>query len=274
MNKFAALLLTALLASGPAWADLNDLKDDVKTEEKKTDEAQKDTKDEAAPTASSSSSGSDPVAEFVARLVVLAWAADNVWTTYEDYPYAGEAPGFVRWPEATGSISSEGLGLKDRGGRNGYLTASLTGFGLDGYGAGAWASLEGHFYRFIGPYLETWTLADGSQRLGGYRLGATFSLIQADPFNLSVYGQFNGWYGVVNRQGGAVGLQLRTYPFRPLVLEARLGGQLFEKFSVSEGEFQLGWLFGRYEVVAGVRSWTITDDRTTFGLSGGLRMWL
>lgn len=272
MRKLTALLFVGLLASAPAWADLSDLKDDVKKEEKKTDDAKA-----AAPApapAAAASSEPNPFADLVARIIAVAWAADNVWTTYEDYPYAGGAKGFVRWPKTGGDAAPGTLNLEDAGGRNGYLTASVTAFSLDGLGFGAWAAVEGHAFRFIGPYVETWTLADGAQRLGGYRLGAKFALIQADPFNLSVYGQFNGWYGTLNRQGGTAGVTLRTYPFAPVVLEARLGAQIFEKFSVSEFEFQAGWMLGRYEVLAGFRGWTITDDRTYLGLSGGLRLWL
>lgn len=272
MTKMTTFLLTVVLSTFPVWADLNDLKDEVKKEESQSDPPQEPT----TVNSGNQTSSNDPTGNFVATVLMYAWAADNLWTTFEDYPYAGDAEGFVLWPKVidTDTASNSALPLTDAGGRNGYWTVSVTGFGLDGLGIGSWVALDGQAYRFFGPLVETWTLYDGTQMLGGYRLGGTFSLVQADPANIAFYGQLNGWYGHLERQGAALGLRLRTYPLRSLVVEGRIGVQAFEGFSVIEAEIQLGWMLGRYEVFAGARRWTLSETASYTGVSGGLRVWL
>ena len=266
MKNPSLVLALLLLSPVPAAADLTTFKEDVEKAESTHQEEETKAED-------SSGRSDDFFSVFVGGLIRILWTADNAYTTYENYPY--EDKGFVLWPE----WRTDGHGHwfpVPASQRNHWFTASVEGFTLDGLGSGGWITLQGHFYRFLGPYIDAWALTDGQAALSGVRLGGQFALIQSDPVSLSVYGQYQIWSGVLSRQGGTMGLEFRSLPTRPLTLQARLGTQLFEGFVLTEAELQAGWLFGPSELIAGWRWWSLEDNDPNTRYQGpflGVRTW-
>jgi hypothetical protein len=240
------------MTAGSVWADLQDLKKDVQTSEQSKDKKAP----EAAPASTpASGSSNDGFGAFVAKVVALLWAADNVGTTFGAHPY--DEHGWVRiapWTAATDPTSPPLLTGRDQ-----WWSAEAQVFSLDGLGTGVWTAWKGHLWRFFGPSFEGWTLTDGAQLLSGGRAGLTFSLVQGDPFNLSVYLQAQGWTGALVRGGGSGGLELRSYPLDPLEVQVRLGVQGFDGFQIGEFEAQAGWNFGAITAFGGFRSWGLGD---------------
>jgi len=141
---------------------------------------------------------------------------NNLGTTYGPYPHAPE--GYVLWQDFEGHIPP--------GGRDQRYSADAQAFELEGFGRGAWARLEGRFFRFIGPYAEVWTLDDGHALQHSARLGGQVSLFNADGFN---------WF----------------------LLEWRAGAQTFDGFVIGESEVSIGALLGRFEPYIGYRWWNL-----------------
>lgn len=228
------------LAGAPLHADIADFGEKVA-------EAESAPNEEAQPPASSGSDGNTAFGEFFVELVSYLWAIDNLYTTYGPYPYVPD--GYIRWADDGGRPAP--------GRRNSWYSVDAEGFYLSGFGAGAWTRLEGYAWRFFGPYAEAWLLSDGAAFQGGGRVGVLFSIFQTQAFSLSLYSQWNQLFGALERTGATVGLELRSYPFRPLSLRWRGGAQLFEGFKIVESELSAGLVYGPWEPYFGWRWWSL-----------------
>ncbi|GEM_PF-2971323 len=265
MKKFV-IFITLIFLSMPVFSDIADLEKDVEEAEKRNQPRPPATED--------NQEKDNPFFDLLLELFRIVWFVNNTTTTYNDYPYAKED--FVAWAEPDDSKSEiwyNTTGIKDY-----WYSLEIQPLLLEGIGYGGSVALKGHLFRFFGPYMEAWSHVDGEDFQGGARLGLLFSIIQSDPLNLSLYGQWNTWFGTINRGGGTLGLEFRSYPFQPLTLQARAGFQLFSAFKVAELEVQAGVMFNRFETFFGWRSW---DLQTTWGDSvetyqgpfGGLRVY-
>lgn len=243
----ALLLLLTFLT--PVYGDMDSFRDDVESAEEQAPE--KEPADPANP--QDGKRRQKNLGDFLMELTFLLWFHHNSTTTFGPYPYSSQ--GFVRWAEVrqkSGILTPIPTGPRDF-----WFTGEVQALALDGLGYGGWASLKGHAFRFFGPSLEAWNLHDGKERLTGLRAGILVSLIQSDPINLGVYGQWHHWMGSLSRTGGTLGLEFRSYPFAPLTLQSRLGFQLFPLFTMGEMEFQAGVTQNSWEAFAGWRQWSL-----------------
>jgi hypothetical protein len=220
---------------------------DIAEFNEKVKEAEESPKTEREERANTENMEENPFADAIFALFRIIWAANNLNTRYGEYPY--EPSGYIRWRDENGEPRA--------GDRLGWFGADIQSFTLDGYGHGIWARLEGHFLPFFGPYLETWHLTDGGAFQNAFRLGGLIPLFQSAPFSMSVYGQWNYWYGSLERNGGALGLEIRSYPVKPLAFSWRGGFQAFENFQIGESELKIGIVLGRWEPFIGWRSWAL-----------------
>lgn len=245
--KIAAVIFTLLILAPERGlrADLGDFKDYVE-------------KAEAEKSAGEETSGGQAgggFADFLFRIFTIFWYYNNTALDFGRCPYDG--PGYIRrpWdecspPEADGA---------EYGGKPWRYSADCGGLYLHGMGGGSWASFSGSFYKFIGPYADTFVISDGEDLLGGTRLGLQFFLVQTNVFNMALYGQWQQWYGVLYRTSGVAGLEFRLNPVKPLAFRAKTGFQLFDAFSLSEAELEGGFLIKAWEVFAGYRWWFLNS---------------
>ena len=253
MRCILLLLLLSFALPAMAHADLDDFREEVEEAEKEKPPEESRTEDEE----DDEEEGESLLGRFLWELFGAIWLVNNTTTTYGSHPYS--ADGYIRWARVEEGYGADGEVYIPTGRRSHWLYSEIQALALEGLGQGTWFTLKGHAYRFFGPYFEGWVLGDGEDLFGGLRLGLTFSLFQSDPLSLSLYGQGNMWFGVLARSGGALGVELRSYPFKPLSLQLRGGLQLFERFSVGEVESRAGLLFGRWEAYAGLRWWRLLD---------------
>jgi hypothetical protein len=147
--------------------------------------------------------------------------------------------------------------------KNHWFSPSLSTFYLNNIGGGPWLSLSGNIFKFIGPYVDTFLILDGSSYLYGLRAGAHFSLFQTDPFSAAFYLQYQLWTGILTRQGATMGLDLRLYPVKPLALKAKFGFQAFDYVSLGEIELEAGIMLKSWEIFGGYRWWQPPENRDT-----------
>ena len=246
-------LFLCVLPHQRLYADLDAFKDFIEAEEARQDTETGD---------SSSGGGSDRngFGWFLWELFEWVWVFNNIYLQYGDYPYDGA--GYIRRPWDAAQSAAQGLEYSQAPDqiKPYWFAASAGGFYLDGMGAGPWASFSGNVYKFIGPYADVFMVTDTKDILGGVRLGLHLSLFQSNAFNMSLYGQWQLWYGLLSRNGGTLGLEFRFYPFKPLTLRTKLGIQFFESFDLGEAEVEAGFMLKAWEIFGGYRWWGFSGD--------------
>ncbi|GHU96868.1 hypothetical protein FACS189483_01080 [Spirochaetia bacterium] len=250
-------LFLCVLPHQRLYADMDSFKDFIEAEEGRQNT-------ETGALSSGGGSHGNGFGWFLWNLFEWVWFFNNTYLQYGDYPYDGA--GYIRrpWDAAQSAAQNTAQGSEysqapDRT-KPYWFAASASGFYLDGMGAGAWASFSGNVYKFFGPYADAFMVTDGENTLGGVRLGLHLSLFQSNVFNMSLYSQWQLWYGLLSRNGGTLGLEFRLYPFKPLTLRAKLGMQLFDSFTLEEAEVEGGFMLKAWEFFGGYRWWGFGED--------------
>lgn len=265
---FLAFLLLILLAPLRLYADLGDFQQDVEQTEDQADDSDEiangdqDSDEDNDDEYSDEDDDGSIIGQILFEIFKFVWVLNNTTTTYGAYPYS--PTGYISWAEPADDYY--GLDYVTTGYRSSWFALDSEAIYLDGLGFGSWATLRGHFYRFFGPYLDSWVISDGSDLFYGLRVGGSLSLFQSDPFSMSVFAQWVSWNGILDREGANIGVELRSFPGRPLALQYRLGYQFFGSFHMLESDAQLGILFNRFEIFGGYRWWgllTTSGDLTS-----------
>ncbi|MDR1985622.1 MAG: hypothetical protein LBP88_01450 [Treponema sp.] len=250
------LLILGFFPLYPLQADLDAFKDHVEKIEKNKAEDQTPASEES----SSSEAESSSFAAFLFDLAGVLWLYNNTYLHYGAYPYCQE--GYIQRIPIPISDFQELNPLVSSGVEKGkyyWFSAGLSAFYLQDMGGGSWVSFSGNGYQFIGPYGDLFFISDGKTFLNGLRAGIHLSLLQFNPFNASLYLQYQMWTGLLFRHSGDFGLEFRLYPVKPLTLRAKVGFQVFEFFSLGEAELEAGFMFKAWEGFAGYRWWTLTE---------------
>ena len=257
MNRYRITLLILLVLSmtGQAYADLDSFSDRVI-------ESEQNTEPETPPSSSEKQSSDNELAALLVKLFGILWLYDNVYIYYADYPY--QEGGYIQHPVADPFVNK--MVYADDA-KYYWFSMSLSGFYLNGIGSGSWLSFSGNAYKFIGPYADVYFITDTREFQIGARLGAHFSLLQFNPFNASLYIQWQFWHGVLSRHGITTGIELRLYPVKPLTFRLKGGAQMFQRFSIGDLELELGIMIKAWECFVGYRSWTL-DNETTPSYAG------
>jgi hypothetical protein len=257
--KFVIFLYTVLflLTPAPLFADLSDFQEDVEdTREQSEEERRENSRDEdyREEDREPEDGGGSILGQIILEILQFIWVTNNTTTTYGDYPYS--PTGYINWAQRDPVYG----GMMTTGYRDQWFAIDAQGVYLEGLGFGAWSTFRGHFYRFFGPYIDAWSITDGEEDFYGFRLGGSVALFQSDPFSLSALIQYDRWGGVLDEEGLLLGIELRSYPFRPVGLQYRASAQLFGGFTVVESDVQLGIILSRYELFGGYRWWGLTTS--------------
>jgi hypothetical protein len=258
MKKWQVLIaLCMAFVAGPLHADIDSFTDSVK-------EAERTPKKDTETTESTVSNDGDNTlghvfGELVFTVLGYIWYYDNVYIHYGDRPYDDGV--FIRRP--TPAVQGEGsIGaahIYPHTAKYYWFSASASGFWLNDIGVGSWVSFSGNAYKFIGPYADFYVATDGETWLRGTRVGAHFSLVQFNPFQMSLYVQWILWDGAITRNGVNAGLELRFYPVKPVTFRFKFGGQNFAAFTLGETEAEFGFMLKSWEIFAGYRAWYLED---------------
>ncbi len=138
-----------------------------------------------------------------------------------------------------------------------------------------YAGLSGKFYSFIGPELEARGCNDSDGNLFLFTAGLNISICQFDYFSPDVYGGWAGMRDMMHKDGYTVGVKLRIYPVKPLVLTLKQGVIGFSNITYNETDVRLGVMFNRLEIFAGYRAlYSDSIDSRLSGFQAGLTVWL
>ena len=217
---FAALLLARTPL--PLFAEMDDFRKSVEEAEAASEE------EEEVPEDTASGGESSELGNLIFELLCYAWVANNLTVSYGDYPFEDDR--YIRHPAEYPDKSSGQLDPAPARGTSWSFQAETQPFYLDGIGGGSWFTFKGNLWRFFGPYLEACVIGDGEEFIEGARLGGTFSLVQTNPFTLSLYAQFQVWNGMLERTGGTFGIETALYLAKPVSLHFRGGIQNFGTF--------------------------------------------
>jgi hypothetical protein len=266
--RLFCLLILGFFPLYALQADLDAFKDHIEETEKNHAETQTGESEES----DASDEGSNSFAAFLLKLFGWIWLYNNIYLHYGPYPYCQE--GYIqRLPIPISGFQERNplvpLGV-DKG-KYYWFSTGLSAFYVQDMGGGSWVSFSGNGYKFIGPYGDLFFISDGTTFLNGIRAGVHLSLLQFNPFNASLYLQYQMWTGLLFRHSGDFGLEFRLYPVKPLSLRAKAGIQAFEFFSLGEVELEAGFMFKAWEGFAGYRWWTLTEEASpeqSFSWSG------
>ncbi len=235
----------------------------------------------------------DLFATFIALCVISVGVAYYWLNTvrFFDYPYDEEASAADGKYVVRGTFG-ESIFYTDPGYHRTRFSLDTSAVYLHGFGFGNETRFEGLLFPYVGPYFENLSLYnakngdfDFSQKgfRNNVRLGGLVSLLQTNILSANFIVQYTAWQGEHFddfRRGATVGLLLRSYPIKPLVLEWKFGYQFFpHDFQIFESDLHVGIMINRYEIFA---SWkaldfsnedTKTHFQTFYGASLGARVY-
>lgn len=248
---FCVLLL--LVPTPTAYADLDDFRRDVEEEE----EENRDEQDET--TGSDEEDGSNPFARLLYEITIFAWTLHNTSVFYADFPYAERplpsgirARGFVHFDTESIRIDENFTISRVGPQRKRYWFEVHSGaLATEDGGYGGMASLQGRFTPFFGPDIDTRFIADGDDLLNITTAGIDMSILQHDFFTWTLYGKWAGFRGILERNGGAAGSQIHTYPFNPVSLHLRTGAMVFPNIAFGQVEGRLAVHVNRLSLFGG-----------------------
>ncbi len=246
--RLCAIVLIAFFALTPLCADIADHRDNVR-------EAREAGKKEEVRKEEDQEDGDSALGSFIFELFGLLWAYNNLWTTYSPYPYA-EGP-FIRFPVPSVPSAGQDIQWIPATRKNHWLALETSGVWMDGIGFGSWSSLRGHFWRFFGPSVDVILLADGRETLPSARIGGNFSLLQFNRLSMNIVAQYVTGSMEEEQSGSCVGLDIVSYPVRPVSLRFRVSSLNYEYHGYTETDLSLGVFSGPVEFFAGWRYWQL-----------------
>jgi len=269
LGTAAALFFFAFSASFPAVlrADLGEFKKDVEQEEK-TKDADSEKKDkDGGGTDDGGCLGNccTPFFNVFWSISGDLWAVNNLSVVYQDYPYSSPDFHFMTF------VDPSGPGNAGTRGRSHYFRLSGGGVWADDRGLGFEASLRGHLWKFFGPELDVRSLWDGKDVLLHSGLGFNIALFQSDPLSCDLYCQYSFLWGILARKGAATGAVFTSYPVKPLVLDMKIGMQIYQRIVFVDFSFSAGVMIGRHELYAAFDLLQSELARLT-GVSTGVRV--
>lgn len=194
----------------------------------------------------------DEASSFFTDLFVSLWLLDNIFVTFDDYPYADGFylnfftpntlnPNILKNENSSqndnsGAIEDSDIiipvGKKEQFYRFDLETGvfcfpSQKRFGNE-------TRFEGYIWKFFGPVFENDIYSEkifsNSQKdfVGNVRLGGQLSLFHSNLFDVSFFVQWSYFYGTYTNLGGVnCGFIIRSYPMKPILLETRFNIQDF-----------------------------------------------
>lgn len=178
---------------------------------------------------------SDGLAEFFADIFSLIWAGNNLFVTFDTYPYA-TSPHYLKTQSIFSALSGTDVFAEEKSSR---FAVDVSAFSYIGEAYGARARFEGFLWKCIGPVFElnTYRVQEAqttedaffasrwvtNTQLLNLRLGGELSLLQTNPLSIMLEVQWTHFFGTYlpAQDGIVLGIILRSYPTKPLLLEWR-----------------------------------------------------
>ena len=220
----------------------------------------------------------DAPSEIFVELLAYLWL-HNLEVRYAPYPYCYDGERFLVWESFDDFYSGE-FRL-----RRFSLDSAAVWF--DDLGIGNETRIECMFLPFLGIRTENLLLCEtkfNPDISGNLRTSMQVPLIQTNPLCCYIDMGAAFWYGdvhpLLNDGGFLLGMEFRSYPFKPLALRLRLEWQLFDDdVDIFNLNLETGFLFGRWEFFAGWKNMSVSNstrdepEYTQNGISTGVRLY-
>lgn len=283
-------LLFSLFASftTPAFADIDSFKDSVEDANEDSEESPKEnenkktrTREKDPPPSANKkwrerdtddrnyqNKTNNTASELLLEICCGAWILNNFYVSFEPYPYANDGKYICYNLDNTILPNTQFY----------RFSISTSGVYVPDIGYGNESVFEGYFYKCFGPLVENTVYRDAEEMTGDIKVGGQLALFQTSPFSLSVFMQWSHWYGELTTtfpsSGIAFGLHVRSFPFKPLVLEWRFGGQTFgdDYACLMESDLQIGAMIGRFELFCAWKNISVLSSsmKTKYNESNGI----
>lgn len=280
MKQIKRLIITGIILltiASSVFADITSLTEDAQaaadSSEQSTNEKAKDKDKKNTPPQNNKhnseddyyhKSTSNSFSELVFEICCGVWAVDNLSVSYESYPYAVDGKYMHFNSVSFTNINPCSLNYTDD--HFFRFALSTSGVYVPEIGYGNESIFEGYFFKFFGPLFENTIYFDSQKMTGNVKLGGQIALLQTNIISASVFCQWAYWYGelsnVVSKCGTSVGFNLRSYPFKPFVLEWRLGYQLFDSLYFTESDVRVGIMIHRFEIFGSWKYLSISAETT------------
>lgn len=226
------------------------------------------------------------IADLLGEIIGTLWLYGNIPARYAKYPYAKNSENFIfKDPHALDSLDTNDDGTSDNTKNGPELDEALkktrpfyftfTGgyqYTDDNVHCG-FASLNGKFYKIIGPQVETRYYKDNKDYLSYSMFGVNIPIFQFNILSPDIYFGKAMMRGILDRDGFSVGGDVTLFPFKPLILHGRYGKIYMKNITYTEFGFSAGINYRRCEFFAGYRK--ISAEYSALkGWEAGIKMWL
>lgn len=210
----------------------------------------------------------------LSEMFALLWLANNIFLTFDDYPYAdGKYLNFFSKETINSMNDSVAVdeNLSESEPKEQFYRFVLE-TGIIAFPSkliiGNETRFEGYIWKFFGPVFENILYANNLfsdyqnfYLRGNLKLGGQLSIMHANYCDVSFFVQWLHWYGQERFNGVGCGIIIRSYPAKPILFEYRLSFQNFFKNPENfffEAHIELGIeLNSPYEIYA---AWKLTQD--------------
>lgn len=257
------MLLSLLLSSSPLFASaaFDSAVEASRTPGGSSSAKSKESSGGASSSATSSSGvngeSEDPTLMLLQLLGIL-WL-HNLGVRYAPYPYSFDGERALVWDMHDNLRDGE---FKIH--RYAVETAFVC---MEELGVGNQTRFEGMFLPFLGLYAENLLLCQTScnpDLSGNAGLALRLPFFQTNPLSLYMDAGAAIWYGdvhcILREPAFLLGLELRSYPFKPLTLRLRLEAQGYDDdVDLTFFELEAGLMFNRWEVFIASHTLTVAN---------------
>ncbi|MCR4954259.1 MAG: hypothetical protein K6A43_09315 [Treponema sp.] len=211
----------------------------------------------------------DVFSDICCAVLELLWLDNHLNMEFDEYPYANESK-YIIYDGVLSDSEAEVLDVSSNGKFYRYTLESGAFYFPEHALIGNETRLEGYIYKFFGPVIEnTLYFGNGGSNNSNYysqndilrgnlRIGGTFNFVNFNIINIAANFQWTYWYGAKNHNGVNTGVIVRSYPFKPVLIEWRGNWQVLDSPHynsetdpcILESHLELGFMAARYEAYA------------------------
>lgn len=280
MKKFIAFILITFSLYSPvmAFGDFDKAIESSQQEKSKSSE-KKESKKSSSP---DNSDAEASLIELIAEIFAYIWLF-NAQARYCPYPYSFPGSKYLTYNDYI-SIEQAENGDFSSPNRTFRFSADTSFVWLKGLAVGNESRFDCMLYPLIGLYARNLLLYDhlnNEGSMGNVHLGAVIPVFQTNILSAYLKAGWAKWYKdvtpMIKESAFFLGLEAKSYPFKPLALKWNCGWQFFENdVFVFDSDLQAGIMTGRFEIFAGWRyleTGTEKIDSTGWhGVSSGIRI--
>ena len=211
----------------------------------------------------------DVFSDICCTVLEFLWLDNHLNMEFDEYPYANGSK-YIIYDGLLSDTEIEDVDVSYNGKFYRFTLESGAVYFPEHSIIGNETRVEGYAYKFFGPIIEN-TLYFGNAGSnnsnyysqndilrGNLRIGGTFNFVNFNIINVAANFQWTYWYGSEFHNGINTGVIIRSYPFKPVLIEWRGNWQVLDTTNyhsetdpcILESHLELGFMAARYEAYA------------------------